>query len=170
MPRWVGGTFLTAVAVCAVCGLGCGKDRPASHDGIAVTAPQGGDCGHTACGPNFFIDSTPAGDCAAGANCSVTMSLVATGDFHINDEYPYKYRADESPGVTFLGTDAAGPMVFSKAASNWQKAGPQKGTMTVSFQSAKGQKNIAGTFKLSVCSAQNCQLEQQAVSTPVTVR
>jgi hypothetical protein len=72
--------------------------------------------------------------------------------------------------VTFLGTDSSGPMVFSKAASNWQKLGAQKGVMTVSFQSAKGQKTIAGTFKLSVCSEQNCQLEQQKVSTSVTVR
>jgi hypothetical protein len=159
----------------ALTALGCGKDRSQGQPGRdqpAVTAPQGPDCGHTACGSNFFIDSAQNGACAAGANCSLVLTLVATGDFHINDEYPYKFRADDAQGVTFLGTDAAGPSVFSKAANNWQKTAPQTGVMTVGFQPApkgSGQKSISGNFKLSVCSAANCQLEQQTVSTAITV-
>jgi hypothetical protein len=165
MGPWVRAAVFSALVLPA---LACSKSS--SRDDRAVTAPQGADCGHTACGSNFFIDTAQAGDCVAGANCSLTLTLVATGAFHINDEYPYKFRADDAPGVTFLGTDSAGPSVFSKAASNWQKAAPQKGVMTVSFQSAKGQKNVAGTFKLSVCSAQNCQLEQQTLATTITAR
>ena len=166
MPPRLRAALLGALALAA---LACGKDHSAGRDDRAVTAPQGADCGHAACGSNFFVDSVQAGDCAAGANCSLTLTLVATGAFHINDEYPYKFRADDAPGVIFLGKDTAGPSVFSKAASNWQKAAPQKGVMTVGFQSAKGQKSLSGTFKLSVCSEQNCQLEQQTVATTITV-
>jgi hypothetical protein len=155
--------------VLVLAALGCSKDRSGGRDQRAVTAPQGLDCGHTACGSNFFIDSAQNGDCAAGANCSLSLTLVATGDLHINDEYPYKFRADDAQGVSFLGTDAAGPSIFSKAANNWQKTAPQTGVMTVAFQSAKGQKSVSGNFKLSVCSAANCQLEQQTVSTSITV-
>jgi hypothetical protein len=127
-------------------------------------------CGHTACGSNFFVDAAPAGDCAPGANCAVTLKLVATGEFHINDEYPYKFKADAAPGLLFLGTDPAGKDVFSKGAANWQKRDEKTGVMTVTFQPADaGNKTVAGTFKLSVCSAGSCQLEQQTVSTTVAV-
>jgi hypothetical protein len=153
-------------------GAGCSKGSAASHEG-AVTAPQAGqaDCGHTACGSNFFIDAVPPADCVSGANCAMTLSLVATGEYHINDDYPYKFKADDVPQVAFQGTDPAGPKVFSKQANNWQKSAPQKGAMNVVFQATdKGSKNITGVFKLSVCSDHDCQLEQTTVATAVNVR
>ena len=45
------------------------------------------------------------------------------------------------------------------------------GTMTVKFKpSAKGNVTINGTFKMSVCSAQKCQLETQEISVTVTAK
>jgi hypothetical protein len=167
------GIFAAAAASAVLVG-GCGHDPSSGHaEGTASTAsaPPGADCGHTSCGSNFFVDAVPPASCASGANCVVALTLVATGAYHINDEYPYKFRADDVPGVSFQGTDPAGPNVFSKGASNWQKTGPQKGTMNVVFQSTdKGTKNVAGTFKFSVCSDQNCQLEQATLATAVSVR
>lgn len=156
----------------ALAPLGCGKDHHAAgRDERGVPAPQGGECGHTACGSNFFVDGAQIGDCPAGANCTAKLTLVATGDFHINDQYPYKFKADDVPGVTFRGTDRGGPNVFSKDAEDWQKTGAQTGVMTLTFQAAdKGAKSLSGNFKLSVCSAQSCQLEQQTVTVPVAVR
>jgi hypothetical protein len=151
---------------------GCGRDSHAASQGQSdLTAPaQHADCGHSACGSNFFLDSSPAGDCAAGATCSLTIKLVATGEFHINEDYPYKFKADDAPGVEFLGADAAGKGVFSKAAGDWKKKDEKSGVMTVAFRAAdKGAKTLGGTFKLSVCSAQTCQLEQQQVQATVAV-
>ena len=151
---------------------GCGKDSRAaqSRDDVAPPAPHN-DCGHTSCGSNFFLDAAPPTDCVVGATCALTVKLVATGEFHINDEYPYKFKADDAPGVEFLGVDAAGKNVFSKGSSDWQKKDEKSGVMTIAFRSAdKGQKTVAGTFKLSVCSAQTCQLEQQQVQATVAVR
>ncbi len=173
-PSMIGqvrGVFLVLVAASSTAVVAaCGRDSSSGHGGSAVTAPQGADCGHTSCGSNFFVDAVPPESCAAGANCTIGLALVATGAYHINDEYPYKFRADDVPHVTFQGTDPAGPSVFSKSASNWQKTAPQKGTMSVIFQSTeKGSKNVSGTFKFSVCSEQNCQLEQATVTIPVSV-
>jgi hypothetical protein len=152
---------------------GCGKDGRAAaqgRDDLVPPAPQS-DCGHSACGSNFFLDVSPPTDCVVGATCNVTVKLVATGEFHINDEYPYKFKADDAPGVEFLGADAAGKNVFSKVASDWQKKDEKSGVMKIAFRAAdKGQKSVGGTFKLSVCSAQNCQLEQQPVQAAVAVR
>lgn len=161
-----------ALAVLAIAAIACGKDGHASgRDDRGVPAPQGGECGHTACGSNFFVDGAQVGDCPAGANCSAKLTLVATGDFHINDQYPYKFTADDAAGITFRGTDRGGSKVFSKDADDWHKTGAQSGVMNVAFQAAdKGARSITGNFKLSVCSAASCQLEQQTVTVPVAVR
>ena len=166
------GAAIGVVLALALLDSGCGKDGHASgRSDRAMTAPQGGECGHTACGSNFFVDGAQVGDCPAGANCTAKLTLVATGDFHINDQYPYKFKADDVAGLTFRGTDRGGPNVFSKDADDWHKTGAQSGVMNVTFQSTdKGPKSITGNFKLSVCSAANCQLEQQTVTVPVAVR
>jgi len=125
-----------------------------------------------ASGNNFVVNATAAG-CTAGADCTIALKLEAKGDFHVNKEYPYKFKANAASGVTYLGKDGAGPDTFSKSAGDFVlDSGNEKvGTMTLKFKSAnKGAVTIAGVFKLSVCSAQNCQLETANVSVPVTVR
>lgn len=111
------------------------------------------------------------GDCAAGAPCDLQLEVVATGDYHINDDYPYRFNADEAAGVVFLGANPAESRVFSKSAGDWKKAEPKAGTMKVRFTpAAAGPKTIAGTLKVSVCSAENCLLEQPKVRAVVAAK
>jgi hypothetical protein len=164
--------IVAAVAAVGLAAGACGRDSEAAPSGSkqTMTAPNVA-CGHAVCADDFFIDATPSGDCAPGASCNVGLSLVATGAFHINDEYPYRFKADDAPGVRFLGTDAAGANVFSKAAGDWHKADAKSGAMTVKFTpSSAGSSTITGTLKLSVCSEANCLLEQRQVSTAVAVK
>ena len=167
--------LLLSLASLAWAASGCGKASHAAtsvaSDEMGGAAPPSKDCGHAVCGNDFFVDVAAPDSCPVGAPCSLTLKLVATGEFHINEEYPYKFKADDTKGVEFLGTDEAGKNVFSKGASNWQKKDEKTGGMTVAFRGAeKGDKAISGTFKLSVCSAQSCQLEQQPVSTTIAIR
>ncbi|HEY6464315.1 MAG TPA: hypothetical protein VIY73_29305 [Polyangiaceae bacterium] len=161
------------VALAALASVACNKDGHAASQGTdtaAVPSSQA-NCGHTACGSNFFVDAVAPADCVQGAKCTVDVKLVATGQFHINDEYPYKFKADDAPGVEYLGADAAGKNTFSRDAKDWKKTDEKSGVMTLAFRADdKGQKTVGGTFKLSVCSAQNCQLEQQPVKATVAVR
>jgi hypothetical protein len=161
------GLLLASAACALLVGAACSKARDAVTRGTsetqALSAPPP-DCGHAVCAANYFIDAAPV-SCTAGAPCSVTLKLVATGDFHVNDEYPYRFKADDAPGVAFLGTDPGGKNTFSKAAGDWQKADAKSGAMTVKLIAANpGGRAIAGTLKLSVCSAQNCLLEQPQVT------
>ncbi|HEY2366338.1 MAG TPA: hypothetical protein VGH87_08135 [Polyangiaceae bacterium] len=122
---------------------------------------------------NNFVVSAAVASCTSNADCKIDLRLEAKGEFHVNKEYPYKFKAGPANGVTYLGRDGAGPETFSKSAGDFAlDSGNEKvGTMTVKFKSAnKGAVTIAGVFKLSVCSAQNCQLETANVSVPVTVR
>ncbi len=117
---------------------------------------------------SFTLEMT-AGACRAGAECTLALKLVPTGEFHVNKEYPYKFVATAVPGVTFLGKET--PTTFTKAAGDYVEQGEKAGTMTVRFKpDAAGEANVRGIYKLSVCSADQCQIEQQAVDFAVSVR
>jgi hypothetical protein len=174
-------TVRTVIAACALSAAtvlaiatGC-KDsnateaRGADADSSALANQQ---VNHHIDGKNFVIDSLPDGECRAGTGCHITIKLKALGDYHINKEYPYKFKG-EATGLEFLGSDAAGKHIFSKSAGDLviDPGDPPKGaTMTVKFKpAAKGMSTVKGTFKMSVCSAQNCQLETQDISVDVPV-
>src|SRR5215831_14015817 len=99
-----------------------------------------------ATGNNFVVNATAAA-CTSGADCSIALKLEAKGDFHVNKEYPYKFKATAANGVTYLGKDGAGPDTFSKTAGDFvlDSANEKVGTMTLKFKSAnKGAVTIAG--------------------------
>jgi hypothetical protein len=150
-----------ALATCLAC-ASCGKKQ----DAPAPTAATAGSPEET-----DYTIATSAGDCVAGAPCSVTLKLAATSGYHINDQYPYKYTATNVPAVDFQGTDAQGKNVFSKGAGDFVTQGPTVGVMTVKFTpKAKGNVTIDGTFKLSVCSDANCRIDSTSPSVTVAVK
>ncbi|MGD0678431.1 MAG: hypothetical protein ABSC94_23740 [Polyangiaceae bacterium] len=159
-------------ALSAVMALGCGKtsanSSPAKTSAPAASAPAEGCSQHAVCGNHFFLDILSPGHCPAGMECTISIKLGATDGFHVNDEYPYKFKADLTDGVQFVGTDPAGQNVFSKPAGNWHKVDEKSGLLAVKFfVGTPGQATITGTFKLSVCSAENCLLEQRDLRTEV---
>lgn len=112
-------------------------------------------------GDHFALDLSAKG-CKAGAECTLTIKLAVDGAFHVNKEYPYRFIATETPGVDFLGkTDKT---KFTKEAGDFVAEGEKAGTMTVRFKpAAAGKTKIAGTYKMSVCSADQCQIEEPSI-------
>lgn len=155
--------------------VGCSKSEAAQATGGAdhskAAGPAAAACaGHAVCADDFLVDVAVPQGCSVGTPCSATLQLVAKGDFHINDDYPYRFNADETTGVRFEGTQAAARNVFSKPAGDWQKTNAKSGEMKIRFVPLDGgSKTIAGTFKLSVCSAGACLIEQPRVSASVAV-
>jgi hypothetical protein len=119
-------------------------------------------------GKNFGVDASSAG-CKAGDSCVVTIRLNVTGsEYHVNKEYPYKFIASANPAVQYLGSGDAN--TFSRASGDFREDGEKSATMTVRFKAkSAGDANVSGTFKLSVCSADNCQLDQANVNLTVPV-
>jgi hypothetical protein len=118
-------------------------------------------------GSNFALDLGSPG-CKAAAECAMTIKLVTSGDYHVNKEYPYKFIATATPGVEYLGkTDAT---TFTRAAGDFIEQGEKTGTMTVRFKPASpGEARISGTYKFSVCSADQCQIEQEKLDLSIPV-
>jgi hypothetical protein len=160
---WVG----LALAFCAVA---CGKNEaPVGGAPSTATAPPApADCGHAACGDSFFVDALVRDGCATAARCEVSLKLTATGAFHVNDQYPYRFKAEATPAVEFLGTDPAGKNVFSRQGGDWTQTDAKSGVLTVHWTpTAAGAGTLSGVFKLSVCSEQNCLIEQPQLRVPI---
>jgi hypothetical protein len=118
-------------------------------------------------GKNFTLDAASPG-CRVDVPCAMTLRLAASGEYHVNKEYPYKFLAAAAPGVQFLGSGDAN--TFSRTAGDFREDGEKTGTMTVRFKpSTAGEARVSGTYKMSVCSAENCQVETQAVTLVVPV-
>ena len=109
-------------------------------------------------GDHFALDLASQG-CKAGAECTMTIKLAIDGDFHVNKEYPYRFVANDAPGVEFLGKTEKNK--FTKDAGDFVASGEKAGTMTVRFKpAAAGKTTVNGIYKLSLCSADQCQIEE----------
>lgn len=166
----------TSLIVAAVLLAACSKPEKTSPDvpasASAATPPPRASADeqpgktHIA-GKNFSIDATSS-SCRAGAECAMTITLSAAPSYHINKEYPYKFIATAAPGVTFLGKED--PSTFSRASGDFAEKGETTGTMTVRFKpTAAGEARLSGTYRMSVCNEEHCQIEQQPVSVRVPV-
>jgi hypothetical protein len=85
--------------------------------------------------------------------------LTALGNYHINNDYPFKFVGEPAPALAFDG-DAA-----------FALADARHGALTVRFKpTAAGAQTLAGVFKLSVCSDDTCEIEKPRLELAVTVR
>jgi hypothetical protein len=116
-------------------------------------------------GEHFTLGLMAPGSCEAGKDCAATLTLTATEGYHINKEYPYKFTTDARDGVTFLAKDGS---AFSKANGDFQQTSETVGTTRVGFRATKTFE-LSGTFKMSVCSDANCQIEIQKIALQVPI-
>lgn len=118
-------------------------------------------------GNNFALDVASPG-CKAGEECAMTIKLAASGSYHVNKEYPYKFIATPASGVAFLGK--SDPNQFTRASGDFVEQGEKGGLMTVRFKPASaGEAKVAGKYKLSVCSADQCLIEEPMIDLAVPV-
>jgi hypothetical protein len=118
-------------------------------------------------GNNFALDVASPG-CKAGEECAMTIKLAVSGAYHVNKEYPYKFIATPASGVAFLGKSE--PNTFTRAAGDFVEQGEKAALMTVRFKPASaGEAKVAGKYKLSVCSADQCLIEEPMIDLAVPV-
>jgi hypothetical protein len=113
---------------------------------------------------SYTLEIKPVGTYAVGKEGTVDVVLTTKAPYHVNDAYPYKFRAPEvaAEGVTYpkpLLTRADG------------KFDEKTGTFHVPFVVSKaGKTKVGGTFSLSVCSTSNCLMEKVDLEVDVDVK
>jgi hypothetical protein len=104
------------------------------------------------------------GPCRKDETCLVEVLVEAKGDYHINDKYPYKFKSEDPPPT---GMRYPKPVVGKEDGVFEEK----KLTLKVPFVSETlGEKRVAGTLSLSVCSAANCLIDKQPLEVTVKVQ
>jgi len=158
----LGAFALTAAAFGLAAGCSKSEAAPArggaAHESTAVT---GGPRAET---DNYIAEIKASGDYKAGAEGVVEVTFATKGDYHINKQYPYKFKAtDPAPeGVSFPKP------LLQRADGTFDE---KKGSFKVPFVVAKsGKAHIAGTLSLSVCSDANCIMDKVALEVDVDVK
>lgn len=134
----------------------------------APTTPAAADSAGSATGSSrydeakFALVAQPAGPYAAGKEGAIDIVLDAKPPFHANQQYPYKFKSKEAPGVKFaqavVGKDAA-------------KLEAQRVTMHVPFTpDGAGQRTVSGQFAFSVCTEETCLMEKRDLTLVVDVK
>lgn len=150
------------VVLIAFAGCKCGDSK--STSGIEASSPTlPGTTKAPATPPlaskdYFRVDAAPDQPaCQVDAPCEAQLIVTALGDYHVNENYPFKLVVT-SPDVKVDGTGT-----FT--------AKGKQGTMALPFRAtAAGTAKLAGTFKLSVCNDENCQIESPKIAFDVPVR
>jgi hypothetical protein len=156
-------------AVGALFLFGCSKVSEAKDRGAPGAAPVVQELAAVAAGPttdnaNYRVAIRPVGTCKKGETCAIEVALEAKGEYHINEQYPYKFKVDEaaSAGVKFPK-----PVVGKDDAVVEEK----KLVLKIPFiADTAGDKKLAGTLSLSVCSAANCLMDKQPLEVIVKVQ
>ena len=152
-----------AIALSAVATSGCNKSE-------AATKADPGDA-NKAAGPgkaridadNYVVEAK-AGPAKAGQESSIEINLTTKGDYHINKQYPYKFKLTEPlpDGVTFPK-----PTLMRADGAFEEK----RASFKVPFVAAKaGKATVAGTLSFSVCSEANCIMDKQNIDVDVDVK
>jgi hypothetical protein len=126
----------------------------------AMAAPAAGSSRYDEA--KFAVEAKPSGSYAAGKEASFDIVLDAKPPFHVNQQYPYKFKTKEGPGVKFsqavVGKDAA-------------KLETQRVTMRVPFTpDGAGKRTVNGQFAFSVCTDETCLMEKRDLSLVVDVK
>lgn len=120
-----------------------------------VTSPKVGE-------QSFSLWMQSSGRYKAGQQGFVEVVLVPKGDFHCNQEYPYKMKLGAPPeGVTYPT-----PIVRTEGVS----VSASRAVMRVPFvpQNA-GDAKVAGKFYFSVCTSEQCVIDNRDVAVTVKV-
>jgi len=111
---------------------------------------------------SFLVEITPIGTYKAGVAGSVKVSLTTKGVFHINGEYPYRFKmAKPADGVAYPK-----PVVERSDGEFAEKTAVFK----LPFVPAhSGTFVVGGVFHMSVCSPTSCVVQKAPLDISVSV-
>jgi hypothetical protein len=160
--------MLGALGMAAV---GCGKVSEAAPSAAgaqgATAAPNAAEPmapgGASFDNANYSAKIASAGPCKKDQTCTAEIVVLAKGEYHINDKYPYRFKLEDPPPA---GVKYPKPVIGKEDGTMDE----HKVTLKVPFVPASaGDKKVAGTLSLSVCSAANCLMDKQQLDLTVKV-
>jgi hypothetical protein len=111
---------------------------------------------------NFDLALTSKGSYASGKAGEAEIVLAAKAPFHVNQNYPYKFKLKEAPGLKFAN------LVIAKDAV---KLEPARATVPVAFTpETAGKHTLAGQLSFSVCTDDKCVIEKRELALEIDAK
>jgi hypothetical protein len=111
---------------------------------------------------NFDLALQTKGNYTSGQAGEAEIVLAAKAPFHVNQNYPYKFKLQEAPGLKF-----ANPIV----SKDLVKLEPARATMPVAFTpESAGKHTVRGQLSFSVCTDDKCMIEKRELSLEIDAK
>jgi len=111
---------------------------------------------------NFDLSVQPVGTYQVKQKGSVNIVLMAKGVYKVNEEYPYKFKLEPSPGLEYQQD------IVKKDAVKLEK---KRATMTVSLTpKAAGKQRLSGKFYFSICTDEKCLIDKRDLALDIEVK
>ena len=164
--RKLSGTFslVALMGLAFALAAGCSKSEAAPARGGSSKESASVSKGPKAETETYVAEIKASGAYKAGAEGTVDVTFATKGDYHINKQYPYKFKAtDPAPeGISFSKP------ILQRADGAFEE---KSGSFKVPFTVAKaGKATVSGTLSLSVCSDANCIMDKVELSVDVDVK
>lgn len=149
-------TLIDAASGCSKVSRAADREKTAPNSAASLERPSSDNA-------NYRAEIRSAGACRNNTPCAAEVLVEAKGDYHINDKYPYRFKLDDPPPT---GIKYPKPVVGKEDGT----MDAHKVVLKVPFVSeGSGEKKVAGTLSLSVCSAANCLMDKQPLELTVKV-
>jgi hypothetical protein len=111
----------------------------------------------------YLVEISEGGPYKVGATGSVKVSLTAKAGFHINDQYPYRFKASPpAAGVSYPKP------VLERADGKFEE---KTAVFSLPFVATHpGQFAVGGVLNLSVCNASSCIVQKAPLDVTITVK
>jgi pyruvate/2-oxoglutarate dehydrogenase complex dihydrolipoamide acyltransferase (E2) component len=110
----------------------------------------------------FDLVLQPKGTYTSGQAGEADIVLSAKAPFHVNQNYPYKFKLKEMPGLKFAN------LVVTKDAV---KLEPARATVPVAFTpETAGKHTLAGQLSFSVCTDDKCMIEKRQLALDIDAK
>jgi hypothetical protein len=168
---WWSAARAAVLSSIGLCAAGCGKvSEAAPSTQNASASPNANAASQPAAvaapsfeNANYSAKIVSIGPCKKDQTCSAELVVQAKGEYHINEKYPYRFKLEDPPPT---GLKYPKPVIGKEDGTMDE----HKVTLKVPFVPASaGDKKVAGTLSLSVCSAANCLMDKQQLDLTVKV-
>lgn len=165
-----------AVSGAAFAASGCTKSEAAPSREAAPERPAAASPASAATDA-YGVEIKAIGPYKAGAEGAIELTLRAKGGYHLNDQYPFRFKVADPPAENISYPKAVLQRAdFAFAEEN--KGNPQNpehkpdtAKVQIPFLASKsGRVTVAGTFLLSVCSDANCIMDKVPLELAVDVK
>ncbi|HKY39388.1 MAG TPA: hypothetical protein VJN18_25795 [Polyangiaceae bacterium] len=112
---------------------------------------------------NYLVEIAAAGPFKVGVEGSAKVTLTTKGVYHINAQYPYRFKAAAPPN----GLSYPKP-VLQRADGQFEE---KRAVFNLAFVASQaGKFNVGGVFHMSVCSSDSCLVEKAPLDVTVSVK